>query len=161
MHDPNTAIRQKVGRLRKLAGLARERGDLAEAHAYESLAADIEYFRRKPTGEVLVRNDHYALSDLALLRVISDEADRASRLSATEQEKEMRKTRVEIADAILFQRLKGRVAARSSARQTGDQGERDADCADNAAARNGKRRRRHGSVHKTRQKRPDRNLEPQ
>jgi hypothetical protein len=160
MHDLNIAMREKVGHLRELAGLARERGDPAEAHAYESLAADIEYFRREPTGDVLVRNDDYALSDLALVRVISNEADRALRLSTTEQEREMRRTRVEIADAILFQRLKGRVAARSSERQTGDQREGDANHADYAATGNEKRRRRHRSVNKARPRRPARNLKP-
>jgi hypothetical protein len=143
VHDPNIAMREKVGHLRELARLARERGDAAEGHAFESLTADIEQFRRESTGDVVVRDDDYALSDEALVRVISDETDRALRLSTTALEREMRKTRVEIADAILFQRLKGRVAARLSARQTGDQHQGDADRADSAAASNKKRRRGH------------------
>jgi len=150
VHDPNIAMRDKVGHLRELAGLARERGDLAEGHAFESLAADIEHFRRESTGEVVVRDDDYALSDEALVRIISDETDRALRLSTTALEREMRKTRVEIADAILFQRLKRRAAARLSARQIGDQHEGDADRADNAAARNKKRRRGHRLINKIR-----------
>jgi hypothetical protein len=153
VHDPNIAMRDKVGHLRELAGLARERGDPAEGHAFESLAADIEHFRQESTGDVVVRDDEHALSDEALVRIISDETDRALRLSTTALEREMRRTRVEIADAILFQRLKGRVAARLSARQSGDQHEDDAHGADYAAASSKKRRRGHQLINKIRSRR--------